>query len=214
MIEDVSTYRSKEQVLFDLSKAMHFSPDSLELNRHGKLSADQFKHYIRQCVRSAVTIAACFLAPFLMWTSMTAARQQVSFDEAFRIFLRQLVHVGGLIESQGKVGALTEVGSTLILLGLALFFASRFPLKLYADLLERSVVTKEGRVVAREEQTMRPNGRDPIERYYFGMKGDYYDVSLAAFRAIENGSVYKLYLLPRSQVLISMEPKLTAGAAP
>jgi len=208
VIEDVSIYRSKEKVLFDLSKAMHFSPESLEQNRRGKISAEQFKQYISRCVRSVVMTSACFLAPFLIWTSMTAARQQVSLDAAFRVFLSQLVHVGGLIEAQGKFGALTEVGSTLILLGLAFYFASRFPLALYVDLLERSVVTKEGRVVAREEQTMRPNGRDPIERYYFGIKGDYYDVSAAAFRAIENGSVYKLYLLPRSQVLISMEPKV------
>ena len=192
----------------DLSKALHFSPESLEQNRNGKLSKEQFSHFLGRCIRSAATILACFLAPFLIWTPIIAGRQQVSFDAGLSFFLGHFVHMGELIASQGKFGALSELGSTVILIGLAVFLATRFPLSLYADLMGGSVVMKEGRVIAREEQTLRPNGRDPIERYYFSMKGDYYDVNLAAFRAIENGSVYRMYVLPQSQTLVSMEPKV------
>ena len=33
-------------------------------------------------------------------------------------------------------------------------------------------------------------------------------VSLAAYRALEAGSLYIVYLLPRSEVLVSIEPKV------
>ena len=43
MIEDATTFRSKEKVLGDLSKALQFSPESLEANRKGELSKEQAK---------------------------------------------------------------------------------------------------------------------------------------------------------------------------
>jgi hypothetical protein len=66
--------------------------------------------------------------------------------------------------------------------------------------------------VAREDQTLRPNGRDPVEKFFFVLKNDYYQVNLPAYRALENGSMYILYVLPRSNVLVSIEPKLNNGA--
>src|SRR5690242_1426263 len=123
VIEDAVRFRPKEQVLADLAKALHFSTASLEQNRGGKLSTDQFKQLIGRCARSAVMIIACFLAPFLIWTPITAARQQVSFDAGFSIFAGHFMHVGDLIASQGKFGALTELGSTVILIGLAVYLS-------------------------------------------------------------------------------------------
>ena len=76
-------------------------------------------------------------------------------------------------------------------------------------MLERSIVAREARINAREEQTIRPNGRDPIEVYFFETKTDRYEVNLAAYRALEDGSVYRLYLLPRSKLLVSLEPKVS-----
>ena len=85
---------------------------------------------------------------------------------------------------------------------------------MYFDLLAREVVAREGRVIAREEQTLRPNGRDPIEKYYFDVKDKRYDVNHAAYKALENGSNYLMYVLPRSGVLVAMEPKIIQPAAP
>jgi hypothetical protein len=39
-------------------------------------------------------------------------------------------------------------------------------------------------------------------------------VNLAAYRALEAGSIYIVYLLPRSESLVSIEPKLDDGAVP
>ena len=209
MIEDAAGYRSKDQVLLDLGKAFPFSPEALEANRQGQLSMEQFKRLITRCWRPAAIAAVCALAPLLFWTGLTASKQQVSFDDALGIFLSSLVHIGQMTAAHGKFGAFITLGSTLGLLGFAAYTASRIPLALYFDLLDRKVISKEGRLVTREENILRGNGRDPIERYYFGMKSHYYLVNQASIQAIENGSIYRIYLLPRSDVLVSLEPMLT-----
>ena len=53
---------------------------------------------------------------------------------------------------------------------------------------------REGRVVAREEQINRDNGRDPIEKYFFSLRYLNMPVNLAAYRALEAGSIYIVYL--------------------
>jgi hypothetical protein len=209
MTNEATGYRSKDQVLFDLAKALAFSPESLQANRQGRLSADQFKKFMGRCTRPAAMAAAWAVAPFLIWTGMTAARQQVSFGAGFVIFLGNLMHLSDFVAAQGKFSALATVGSTLVCLGLAAYTASRLSMPLYLDAMARQVIAKEGRLLGREEQLLRANGRDPIERYYFSMKTDTYEVNLAAYRAIESGSVYLVYLLPRSGLLVSLEPKIT-----
>jgi hypothetical protein len=146
-------------------------------------------------------------APFLIWGTLTAGKQQASFSAGLQLFLGQLMHIGELADDQGKFAVITRVGSLLVSLGLAALFASRVSIGLYFDLLEGTVHVIEGRIIAREEQTIRPNGRDPIEKYFFDLKTDRFPVNLAAYRAIETGSVYVLYLLPRSRQLVAIEPK-------
>jgi len=150
----------------------------------------------------------CLLAPVLFWTGITKTRMQISFDAAFPEYLSNLVHVNQLIELIGKWSAFAELGSTILFFGIAAFVLSRVSLALYFDILDGTVVAEEGRLIARENQTMRDNGRDPIEKYFFSMKSKYYEVNLAAYRALESGSMYRLYLLPRSDVLVSLEPKV------
>jgi hypothetical protein len=202
-----TTFRDKEQVLLELSKALNFSPNSLEANRKGRLSGEQFTGLMGKFATPAFLTVLFAAAPFLIWGTLTAGKQQASFSAGLQIFLGQLMHIGELADDQGKFAVITRVGSLLVSLGLAALFASRVSIGLYFDLLERSVVAKEGRIIAREEQTIRPNGRDPIEKYYFDLKTDRFPVNLAAYRAIETGSVYLLYVLPRSRQLVAMEPK-------
>jgi hypothetical protein len=84
----------------------------------------------------------------------------------------------------------------------------RMPFGLYFDLLGREVQNKVGRVVSREETTNRDNGRDPIEKYYFSLRYLNMPVNLAAYRALESGSIYIVYLTARSEILVSIEPKI------
>jgi hypothetical protein len=208
VIDDALAFRTKEQVLFDLSNAMGFSPASLEANRLGRLSAEQFKKLIGRCLNPAAIALASAIAPFLLWVALTGMREHVSFTAALGIFVGQLLHLSEMAEAKGKISTLVTVGTVLGGLGFAAYNLMRFSPGMYFDLLAREVVAREGRVIAREEQTMRPNGRDPIEIYYFESKNNRYDVNHACYKAIENGATYLMYVLPRSGVLVSMEPKI------
>ncbi len=208
MIEDTTTYRSKEQVLYELSKALQFSPESLEANRQGRLATDQAKRLYSNCFRPVVLALVFALAPFLAWTQITSTRQQISFLAAFPALIAELTHLQDLFEAHGKMGGGLMLGSILISLGIAVLFAFRISAALCFDLLDRKVTKKEGRVVAREEQINRANGRDPIEKYFFSLRFLNMPVNLAAYRALEAGSIYLVYLLPRSELLVSIEPKM------
>ena len=202
-----ATYRTKEDVLQDLAKALQFSPKALEDNRKGRLSSDQFSGLIGRFITPLLITILLALAPFVCWAAITSSAEKVSFSAGLQIFLGQLAHLGDLADSQGKFAVIYRVGSLLLCLGLAGLIGARISFGLYFDLLEGTVRIVEGRVIAREDQTLRGNGRDPIEKYFFDIKTDRYPVNLAAYRAIENGSLYLLYLLPRSGQLIAIEPK-------
>lgn len=208
VIDDATIYRTKEQVLFDLSQALHFTPETLEANRKGKISSDQKKQLAGQCIPPAIMTFVFAVAPFAIWTWITAGRLQLSFDNAFPALIKELIHAKDLFEAHGTIGGITMFGSILISLALAVIMATRVPLLLYFDLLDGKVEAREGRVVAREEQINRDNGRDPIEKYFFSLRYLNMPVNLAAYRALEAGSVYIVYLHPRSERLASIEPRM------
>jgi hypothetical protein len=208
VVEDATTFRSKDKVLHDLSKALQFSPEALEANRKGRLYKDQIKRLAPQFIQPAVLTLALAVGPFIVWTWITAGRQQLALANAFPALLTELTHVNDLFEAHGKLGGVIMLASIVVSLALAAFMAFRMPLLLYFDLLDRKVEAREGRVVAREEQINRANGRDPIENYFFCLRYLNMPVSLAAYRALEAGSIYIVYLLPRSEVLVAIEPKM------
>ena len=209
MSQNTSGFRSKEQVLADLSKAMGFSPAALEANRAGKLLGEQFGQQIGRCLNPLVMGVVFAAAPVLFWTAMAGMRDHVSFASAFNQLIGQFSHLHDMLETQGKMTTFITIGSIIGGMAAGAFFFTRFSPALYFDLLARQVVTREARVVAREEQTMRPNGRDPIEKYYFDAKTNTYPVNLEAYRALESGGLYLMYVLPRSGVLVAVEPKIT-----
>ena len=212
MIDHAGTFRTREQVLTDLSKALKFSIQSLEKNRQGKLGADQFANLQAGLVQYGGLAFFMAIFPLAAWTMVTSSQEQVGFFQALPIFVQQLFHLGDLVDTVGKMGIVMRVGSLLLGLALAAVIMTKFSVGLLFDLMDGKVTAREGRVTAREEQTMRDNGRDPIEKYYYDMKVDRYPVNLAAYRAIENGSVYVAYLLPRSNTLVAIEPKVQGGA--
>jgi hypothetical protein len=208
VIEDATTYRSKEQVLFELSKALQFSPESLEANRKGRLSTEQAKKLYGTCLQPIVLTFLFAVAPFVVWTRITSSSQKISFGAAFPLLINELTHAKCLFEAQGKMGGALMLGSIVISLAIAALIAFRVSLALCFDVLDRKVNMQEGRVVAREETINRPNGRDPIEKYFFSLRYLTMPVNLAAYRALEAGSIYLVYLLPRTERLVSIEPKM------
>jgi hypothetical protein len=208
LIDDATAFRSKEQVLCDLARALNFTPEALQENRAGRLSKEQVKALAQRCAKPASIAVVFAWAPFIIWSHMLAASEQIPFGAGVTLLMHQLSHAKDLFDAHGKWGGAMMLASFLISLGLAVIVASRVPISLYFDLLERKVISMEGRVIAREQQTLRPNGRDPIEKYLFSLRHVDMPVNLAAYRALENGSIYLVYLLPRSEELVSIEPKV------
>ena len=206
-----ANYRPKEQVLVDLAKALGFSAAALESNRQGRLTSEQVRQFGARVIQPVIVALFLALGPLLFWSYMVASHEQVSFSNGVSIFVNRLLHLSELVEANGKFGTFLRMATTLGGLIVAGFTAYRVPWALYFDLLGREVVRKEGRVNAREEQTLRSNGRDPIEVFFFTLGYEKYQVGLPAYRALEDGAVYILYVLPRSNVLVSMEPKVGTG---
>jgi hypothetical protein len=208
VIEDASTYRTKEQVLCDLAKALQFSPESLEANRDGRLSKEQTKKLSKRCLKPVILTLLFALAPLLFWTHSESSSRDIPFGAGFLALIHEITHLSDLFEAHSKVGGAILLGSILISLGIAALLAWCAPVALCFDLIEGRVIMKEGRVAAREETINRPNGRDPIEKYFFSLRYLSMPVNLKAYRALEAGSIYLVYLLPRSEQLTSIEPKI------
>ena len=211
-MNDASNYRPKEQVLVDLAKALGFSAAALESNRQGRLTSEQVRQFGARVIQPVIVALFLALGPLLFWSYMVASHEQLSFSNGVSIFVNRLLHLNDLVEANGKFGTFLRMATTLGGLIVAGFTAYRVPWALYFDLLGREVVRKEGRVNAREEQTLRSNGRDPIELFFFTVGFDKFQVGLPAYRALEDGAMYILYVLPRSNVLVSMEPKMGPSA--
>ena len=67
--------------MLDLSKALQFSPESLEANRKGQLSKEQVKNLAGPCFQPAFLTWLFAVAPFAVWTRITSSRQQISSSE-------------------------------------------------------------------------------------------------------------------------------------
>ena len=202
-------WRNHEQILVDLAKALGFSSSSLEANRTGKLSAEQWSSMFGRFLRTVIATAGWIIGPFGIWSVLIAYSRGVSLPSALQTILSLALHPKEMFEDGWMKPAFCIV-ATLTCIVVGFWRASRISFGLYFDLMERAVVLKEGRVEGREEQIFRAGGRDPIERYFFEMKDERFIVNLQAYRAIEQGAAYRVYVLPRSRALVAIEPR-TAG---
>ena len=132
---------------------------------------------------------------------------------AFPALITELTHVNDLFEAHGKMGGVMMLASIVFRWRLALHGFPRAAVALLRSAGPQGG-TREGRVVAREEQINRANGRDPIEKYFFSLRYLNMPVNLAAYRALEAGSVYIVYLLPAAKYWPPSNPKWTSRRRP
>jgi hypothetical protein len=207
-------WRSKQQILRDLAKAFRFSAHSLEANRRGKLGPEQVRSTFLELVRPLVFGAGCVLAPLSLWTIMVMMDRRTSSSESFSYVISSMLSPGELWQSLGYFK--TAIAGLATLAGLigGVLFCKRFSMALYFDLLEHTVVIREGRVESSEHEVLRKAGKDPLEQYFFHHKNEKFAVSRQAFRAIDCGAAYYIYYLPRSRRLVAVEPKIGPTDSP
>ena len=213
MAKPGESWRTKEQVLIDLANALHFSADALERNRKGHLAIEQWQRlFVRRFLHPLLIVASFLLGPFGIWIligCLSGSGLTESLDHVLYVTFqpKQLFQEHGTLVS-GLILAVTFGGFVM-----GLRKAMHVPMGLYFDLIERKVIAKEGRVEGREEQVFRTEGRDPIESYFFDLKTERFEVTSAAVQALDNGAAYIVYILPRSRVLVSIEPRVADGIA-
>jgi len=205
------SWRTREQVLLDLCNALHFSPDSLEQNRKGNLSAEQWQRLFICFLRPVLMGAAFILGPFVVWTLIGVLSGSDSLGGSLHYVFSAAFQPRLVLEYHGWFVSGVIVLATLGGIGFGIYKASRVSMALYFDLIERKVIIKEGRVESREDQVFRSGARDPIESFFFHLKTDKFEVNSAAVQALDNGAAYYVYLLPRSRTLVAIEPRMSAG---
>jgi len=207
-------WRSKQQILRDLAKAFRFSAHSLEANRRGKLASEQVRTTFLELIRPLVFGVGCVLAPLSMWTIMVMLDRHSNPSESFAYVISCMSSPANLWETLGyfrtTVAGIATLGGVIG----GFWFARRFSMALYFDLLEHTVVIREGRVESSEHEVLRKNGKDPLEEYYFHHKNEKFPVSRKAYLALDCGAAYYIYFLPRSRRLVAVEPKIRPDDAP
>jgi hypothetical protein len=211
MAKGIESWRTREQVLIDLAKALHFSADALEQNRKGYLAVEQWQRLFVSFFRPLVLGAGYILAPFFIWALVGTFSGGRSLMDSINNVISLAFQPKQLFEDHGWFVCAVIIGVTFGGIGLGIHKLLRISWGLYFDLIERKVIIKDGRVEGREEQVFRTEGRDPIESYFFDMKTERFHVSCAAVQALDNGAAYLVYVLPRSRTLVAIEPKVSAS---
>jgi hypothetical protein len=166
-----------------LARANHFNLDALAANRQGQLYAAQRKAQIHNLALVALSLGLVS-APF-----------GVLIFFAWRTYLAGGNPLGGTI-------ALT----ILLLLPptTAFLMAARhgFSFSAIVDLREGRVAVTEGMV--RKTMVHLSNSKEPL--YYYRLNRLRFLVSEAAYDALIVDRPYRVYYLPRSKILLSLEP--------
>lgn len=207
------TIRSAEQICDDLAKAFGFSVADLPAYRDGALPGQARQFLLGKVVKPLLISAALTLLPLFIAAYLTSSSHSCSLSEGLLIVLSMVGHIRDLAETDGWFRAILYFAGGLALLGLAVYYATRIPAALLADLIAKRVRSVEGRVSAREEEKHVRGKRDEVTVYHFDMKVRTFDVSRRAFQALDSGGAYRVYYLPRSQTLVAVEPSVIAREA-
>ncbi|MGA2600632.1 MAG: hypothetical protein ABSH09_27005 [Bryobacteraceae bacterium] len=205
--------RTAEEVGLDLAKGLQFSIEDLQSYRKGILPARSFLVLLRKVAEPALIAAALILLPLFAAAYFSSSSQGVSLAAGFGIVINAATHIKETADSSGWFRTILYFVGGLGCAGAAVYYATKIPLALYFDVLAKQVWIADGRVTAREEEKPAKGKRDEVITYYFDMKDKRFEVPRIAFNAIDTGGAYRVYYLPRSGVLVAIEPSTLAREA-
>ncbi len=205
--------RSAHQVACDLGKSLRCSDADLLLLRQGILPAASWNLLLGKVLQPLVKSGILTLAPLLAAAFLASSSHHCSLSEGLPIVISEIRHMGDLVETEGWFRTILYAATGLALLGFGIYYATRIPLDLLADVLAKRVRSVEGRVTAREEERKVRGKRDEVTYYLFEMKEGAFSVSRATFLALDSGGPYRVYYLPRSRTLVGIEPSALAREA-
>ena len=212
-MQNLETVRSAEQLAFDLAKALQFTLPDLRSFRRGILPAASCQVLMGKVLEPLFKSAAVTLVPLFALAYSTSNSHHCSLSDGLIILISSVTDVKGLAETQGWFWTVLYLLAGLGLLGAGVYFATRIPLDLMADIIAKRVRCFDGRVTAREVDKPASTKGDKLPDYFFETKQCTFPVNRRAFLAIDSGGAYRVYYLPLSRTLVAIEPTVLAKEA-
>ncbi|MEO8025296.1 MAG: hypothetical protein ABI823_02425 [Bryobacteraceae bacterium] len=203
-----------------LKNAYGFDQSALEENRQGRLAWKQTYHLVD---RLGPPIGAALLAGFIwgfMWLVYAWMIRKTPLLDAISEVIARLIHPSLLLKSLDAVQQVDKLplvysgaAVSLVLLVIGSIFA--MPHKFIRDLLNGTVRMVLGRVILHSGEKLKRGQPDGRVRYYLRLPNDeVFEVSREGHDAIDEGGVYAVYYLPRSRVVVAVDPRMDVGRVP
>jgi hypothetical protein len=209
--------KSRAALAKALEKAIGFSEKSLEKNRRGELDAEQ-RRILMQRIREPLFPGAVAIVIFLaLWTMYgTMVRKLTVWDAVGGVLVRVLnpglIYRPDLFTSADKT-PLILAGAALAFITLLIFVFLHIHPGLWLDLWAKKVAAIQGKLL-REEISNDKDGNPAAPRYYFVIRDQRFEVSEAAFQAIDEGGIYTLFFAPRSRTIVAVQVDREADPEP
>lgn len=199
-IEYVTSEDYGKDTLTELARTNQFTLKDLEQNRSGRISDGQWVRLLSRAMApvkySGIALLGWLLACFVVKTLVPDV-------------LAPILSLIGL----KSIGLLLG-GVTLVTLGAFLLSLLRSAGKmgmLLLDLTKGAAACAEGRVFKCQDEEeglgmARFHGEKQAKHFYI-LKDEYFPVDEAAYSVLPEGRQFKLYVAPRSRLMLSIEPK-------
>jgi len=204
-----------------LQRTFGFSDFDLRDNHRGRLSANQ---KIRLLDRLGPILGAGVLSVFvwlILWLIYASVIRKLPVSDALwevgvRIIQPQVIWTGRHeMYGQFNKAPLIYSGAAISVILLVLGGICALPWKLIRDLIDGVVYMTCGRVHTAQGENTKRGQLDGIVRYYYRLRdNEMFEVSRQAYDVIDDGGLYAIYYLPRSRVVVSVEPRMEGARLP
>ncbi len=218
-IEYVHARPEFDEILSKLSAANHFTAADLEANRRGQIGTDQFRYHLREALLGPVLVLlGCVGFSFLVRIAFAGYVEKTNifsfmgkllgylllfeFDRFYKLYLY-------------TAGERLPMIVTAFVVTAPMFSYKKLrhlPFRLLMEIFKGTVKRVEGLTFTSSEEVKAP-GRagkqgETITKYYYVVGDLKLLVSAEGHNALSMGLKYRVYYLPFSRTLLSIEPML------
>ncbi len=156
----------------------------------------------------------------ILWLIYASVIRKLPVDEALsEVFMRivqpQLIWTSYEVYGQMNKAPLVYSGAAISAVMLFIAGICALPFRLLRDLYDGVVFMEYGRVETEQGENKKRGQPDGIVRYYYRLRdSNPFEVSRPAFDAIDSGGLYAVYYVPRSRIIVAVEPRMDAARLP
>ena len=198
----------------DLAAGNGFTQAELVINREGRIAETQIPRLVTQALRPFVRAAGVLFGSLLImlvaYTCLTLSHM-VAPKSFLASVPRSIVAIAAVRLSRDAVlvALIISIGAAMSLLG-ASFKSTATAFSLLLDLAGGQAVCVEGRT-STSVDSVEGHGIEAyerVDRHYYVVQEQYMPVTLEGYQALRarSGSICRVYMAPRSKLLLSIEP--------